>query len=313
MSDPRHFDTILPFLQPGDVGHKIDLTVDDIAKMLAASASCISAPTTAIQTRSRGSSSLVPVSSTLTPSSDLGENVPLPDQGEQGIIQTSESSDRTARIADMVDNLLRENDLTLKQHKAFKQAENVPPAAVIQYLKPTLLAKILVYHKHVLTLPCSFLQVDNTDKEDLKLMARRAYAIKGFPYIDYEVRAPKQMQEEYKGSPIRINAERIAKIHSAVTELSPNISEKDDRRKKLEAQVTALRASECASKAIAMVQERRKAELTLQKEMTLSGHLTQIIDTFPEKSCSIWDEIDLLEGSPLNHGTVMCNLKFKPF
>lgn len=96
-------------------------------------------------------------------------------------------------------------------------------------------------------------------------MARRAYAIvKGFPYIDYEVIAQKQMQEEYKGSPIQIpvtkgtakstnhkgkvidvlrqtynkpvsladigiNAERIAKIHSAVTELSPNISEKDDR------------------------------------------------------------------------------------
>ena len=141
------------------------------------------------------------------------------------------------------------------------------------------------------------------------------------------------MQEEYKGSPIQIpvtkgiakstnhkgnvndvlrqtynkpvsiadigiNSERSAKIHSAVTELSPNISEKDDRRKKLEAQVAALRASECASKAIVMVQERRKAELTLQKEMTRSGHLTQIIDTFPEKSCSIWDEIDLLEGSP---------------
>ncbi len=33
MSDPPHFDTILPFLQPGDVGHKIDLTVDDIEKM----------------------------------------------------------------------------------------------------------------------------------------------------------------------------------------------------------------------------------------------------------------------------------------
>jgi hypothetical protein len=52
---------------------------------------------------------------------------------------------------------------------------------------------------------------------------------------------------------IGINAERSAKIHSAVTELSPNISEKDDRRKKLEAQVAELRASECASKAIAMV------------------------------------------------------------
>jgi hypothetical protein len=70
---------------------------------------------------------------------------------------------------------------------------------------------------------------------------------------------------------IGINAERSAKIHSLVTELSPNISEKDDRRKKMEAQVATLRASECASKAIAMVQERRKDELTLEKEMTRSG------------------------------------------
>ena len=90
---------------------------------------------------------------------------------------------------------------------------------------------------------------------------------------------------------IGINAERSAKIHNAVTELSPNISEKDDRRKKLEAQVAELRASECASKAISMVKERRKTELTLQKEMTMSGHLTQIIDTFPEKSCSITKSI----------------------
>jgi hypothetical protein len=62
-----------------------------------------------------------------------------------------------------------------------------------------------------------------------------------------------------------------------------------------------------------MVQERRKAELTLQKEMTLSGHLTQIIDTFLENSYSTWDEIDLLEGSPAHHGAAMRNLKFKPF
>jgi hypothetical protein len=164
---------------------------DDIEKLHTTSSSSISAPTTTTQTRSRGSSSLSSVSSTLTPSSDSGENISLPDQGEQGIIQTSESSDRTDRIADIVDNLLRENDLTLKQDKAFKQAEGVPPEVVIQY--STLLAKILVYHKHVLTLPCSFLQVDNTDKGDLKLMTRRAYVIKGFPYIDYEVIAPKQM------------------------------------------------------------------------------------------------------------------------
>jgi hypothetical protein len=67
-----------------------------------------------------------------------------------------------------------------------------------------MLARILVYNKHVLTLSCSFHQVDNTDKKDLKLMTRRAYTIKGFPYIDYEVIAPKHMQEEYKGRPIQI-------------------------------------------------------------------------------------------------------------
>jgi hypothetical protein len=39
---------------------------------------------------------------------------------------------------------------------------------------------------------------------------------------------------------IDINTERSVKIHSTVTELSPNISEKDDRRKKLEAQVVEL-------------------------------------------------------------------------
>jgi hypothetical protein len=100
-------------------------------------------------------------------------------------------------------------------------------------------------------------------------MTGRSYVIKGFPYIDYEVIVPKQIQEEYKGRPIQIsvtkgtakstnhkgividvlrqiynkpvsladieiNAERSAKIHSSVTELSPNISEKDDRRKKME-------------------------------------------------------------------------------
>jgi hypothetical protein len=35
-------------------------------------------------------------------------------------------------------------------------------------------------------------------------MTRRAYVKKGFPYIDYELIAPKQMQEEYKGRPIQI-------------------------------------------------------------------------------------------------------------
>jgi hypothetical protein len=33
MSDPDHFDHILPFLQPADVPHKIDLTAADVLRM----------------------------------------------------------------------------------------------------------------------------------------------------------------------------------------------------------------------------------------------------------------------------------------
>jgi hypothetical protein len=110
----RHFDTILSFLQPGDVGHKIDLTVDDIEKMHTVPDSDHS-----LQLLSRG------------PLSDSGpysgQNVPLPDQGEKEIIQTSESSDRTVRIVDMVDNSLCEDDLTLKHPKSFKQTTDVSP------------------------------------------------------------------------------------------------------------------------------------------------------------------------------------------
>ena len=33
LSDPRHFDHILPFLCPEDIPHRIDLSADDICKM----------------------------------------------------------------------------------------------------------------------------------------------------------------------------------------------------------------------------------------------------------------------------------------
>ena len=46
---------------------------------------------------------------------------------------------------------------------------------------------------------------------------------------------------------IGINAARNTKIHSTITVMSPNISEKDERRKKLEEQVAELRESECMS------------------------------------------------------------------
>ncbi len=68
----------------------------------------------------------------------------------------------------------------------------------------------------------------------------------------------------------------LAKTHSAITELSPNndsnISGKDERKKKLEAQVAEQRASESVSKVVVMVKERRKPELTIQKEMAHSDN-----------------------------------------
>ena len=156
-----------------------------------------STPTMSLHTRSQRPishpTSSGEIVSTLAPSSDSGENMRRLDQGEQDVRQNLESSNTTDRIANVVDDLVRANDLTLKEHKAFKHAEEVPPEVALQYLKPALLGRILVYHKHVLSLPCSFLQIDNAETEDLKLMTSRAYTIKGFPYIDYEVIAPKQM------------------------------------------------------------------------------------------------------------------------
>jgi hypothetical protein len=122
LSDPRHFDTILPFLQPGDVGHKIDLTVEDIQKMHTSDNRDDSSSTTPLHTRSQRptshSTSSGEIASTLAPSSDSGENMRRPVQGEQNVRQNLESSNTTDRIANMVDDLVRANDLTLKEHKA---------------------------------------------------------------------------------------------------------------------------------------------------------------------------------------------------
>jgi hypothetical protein len=107
--------------QPGDFGHKNYLTADDTEKVHESSVSNVSAPTAVIQSRSRGSTWVPLDRSTFTPSSGSEENVPLPDQGEQERMRTSESSDRTDRISDMVNNLLSENHITLNSTGLFWQ------------------------------------------------------------------------------------------------------------------------------------------------------------------------------------------------
>jgi hypothetical protein len=56
MSDPKHFDTILPFLQPLGVPHRIDLTIADIEAMHTVAGQDVDFlhPTSNVHTRSRG-------------------------------------------------------------------------------------------------------------------------------------------------------------------------------------------------------------------------------------------------------------------
>ena len=66
---------------------------------------------------------------------------------------------------------------------------------------------------------------------------------------------------------------------------------------------------------ITLVQECEKNALKHGNELKSSDQplYTQVIDTFPPNSNSIWDEIDLLEGDPPHRGAVMRNHKFEPF
>ncbi len=55
LSDPKHLDHILPFMQPGDVPHKIDLTNADIRDMLHEEGDV---PADVVTTRSQAASKL---------------------------------------------------------------------------------------------------------------------------------------------------------------------------------------------------------------------------------------------------------------
>jgi hypothetical protein len=90
-------------------------------------------------------------------------------------------------------------ELTLKDHKRFKHAKDVPPDAVIQFLKPSMLGQNLVHDKHVLTLPSSFLNEPIDMFGEVKMVAAKAYSIKQFWYIDYEFIAPDAKRLQYRG------------------------------------------------------------------------------------------------------------------
>ncbi len=247
MSDPKHFDTILPFLQPLDVPHRIDLTVADIEAMHTVAGQDVDFlhPTSNVHTRSRGplddahSSSLVSDPS----SSDSGEN-----SRDSGEIQ-AESLNTTAETR--VSDSSLDMELTLQDHRRFKHAKDVPPEAVIQCLKPSMLGQILVHHKHVLTLPSSFLNEPNDTFGEIKMMTSKAYSIKQFWYVDIEVVIPDAKHLQYQGRVWQVPIILVAGMSASIP---PN----EAKRKQFEAQVSDLRATERVAEAITLLQEREK-------------------------------------------------------
>jgi hypothetical protein len=141
MFDPKHFDTILPFLQSTDVPHKIDLTVADITNMHKDAGQDIDFlhTTSTIQTRSRASAL----------NADQIPSLPYPaDSGEH----SANSGETGAESLDMGIEVNNDPPLdtgpTLQDHRRFKDAKDVPSDATIQFLKPSMLGKILVHHRH---------------------------------------------------------------------------------------------------------------------------------------------------------------------
>ena len=84
------------------------------------------------------------------------------------------------------------NDLSLKDHKAFKHGRDVPSSAQLQYLKPGILAQALVHHKFVFTLPKDV----RNDTTDLQIMAVHAYSYKKFWYVDWKVISPDNSRDQ---------------------------------------------------------------------------------------------------------------------
>ena len=343
MSDPKHFDTILPFLQPTDVPHKIDLTVADIAKMHKDAGQDIDFlhTTSTIQTRSRAPALNADQIPSLSYPTDSGEH-------------SANSGEIAAESLDMGVEVNNDPPLdtapTLQDHRRFKDAKDVPPDATIQFLKPSMLGKILVHHRHVLSLPSTFLNEPDDVDGEVKMIAAKAYSIKNFWYVDYEVVAPDAKRLQYQGriwqvpvmrgaakstnhcanvidmlkqiydkpstlADIGITNVRNAKIYKLVAGLATTVTQNDTKRKQLETQVADLRSLERINTTITNIQEQEYTKQKQEKDLksTAGPMYQQIIDTFPPNSDSIWDEIDLLEGDPPHRGAALRNLKFKPF
>jgi hypothetical protein len=196
MSDPKHFDHILPFLQPADVHHTIPLTAQEVVRMhakddvpVAVGASDL--PTDRIS-RS-GEPSLSPAAASSFPpqsrATRSATTLSFPDSGESVQVRSKESVQKDVVY------------LSPKEHKRFKHGREVPPAAQLQCLKPQLIAQAFAHHKFVVTLPKSV----RNDPQDLQVMVTKAHSIKGTWYVECDIVSPKELRES---TPIQLSVVR---------------------------------------------------------------------------------------------------------
>ena len=335
LSDPRHFDHILPFLQPADIPHKIDLTAADICDMHAADGDVIDMPSRK-STRFRVTASGEPI--LLAPdarASDSGENSGEINSGEIDLGEPVQ-----------VESHAPGQPMLLADYKRLKHGKDVPSDAEIQYLKPQLLAQAVVYHGLTMDLPAGIWIDETTGKTDkCQVIATRAYSLTKdrFWYVDFSIlshanradlqlpvkrgkaksvnhsmnlidlfrqqfNAPKTLED------LGITPERITRIMTAKVEawkdtlknpfaLAYVITAKDKERKSKEREADEIRAT--ATERIAVLDAMSRGPST--------GHFKQVIPACELDLSPIFDEIDLLEGDPPHRGVAMRNARFRPY
>jgi hypothetical protein len=160
MSDGKHFDHILPFLQSADV-HQASLS---LLKSLIASRNAkddfpVAVGASDLQTyriSRSGEPSLSPAAASSFPQQSLAtrsattaskpqDTSPLsfPDSRESVQVRSKEFAHKDVIY------------LSPQEHKSFKHGREVPPAAQLHYFKPQLIAQALAHHKFVFTMPKS--------------------------------------------------------------------------------------------------------------------------------------------------------------
>ena len=340
LSDPKHFDHILPFLQPADVHHVIPLTGQDILRMHAADDAHLNGCLAESEPPDAGEQTRRPI----TRARRVVTEHSFPDSGEKAQVHDEESE---KGLKAQVHNGESDKGLTLKEHKSLKHGRDVTPDAQLQYLKPAILAQALVHHKFVFTLPKDI----RGDEVDVQVMASHAYSVKKFWYVDCEIVSPKALREPepiqipvVRGvSPttnhkhnlrdlfdriydnpvtladIGIDTKRVERATAAMacvwdtglislSFLSQAGVTKVMLRKQIEERVMRKRTAQRVEQAFHELQAKADAESEAVKQI-----YKQVTPTFAPDNDNIWAEVDLLEADPAHRGIAMRNPRFKPF